>query len=533
MGPGWWVASDGKWYPPRESDDPPMPGWWLAADGKWYPPREAQDPPAPGWWLASDGRWYPPSDAPGSDSDGPVGEPAGAPAAVEATPPEAEPESEPEPDQPAPVASAPAEPEPVPAATDPTPPATTPAVTTPAVTTPAVTTPTTATPAAARTGAPVRHRASAAPAPALDASEQIRRRDQASREDAVAQFPARFLAAARAVQVLESELGRGPDVRREPAHHERKGRARAEARAAEAKATASKATAGRRAGTKTPTAPDGPDAKAVAATPTSPNSPPLDAPAPSTEPVQVQGPAPEPPPAAPPEPPATVPVGRPTNRPGDRDGWPAPRPGKSEPRTPAVGQPGGPLVELRPSPLGADLEHLGDRLLVFEDRVELRDRADHVRQAVAASDIADVAVQRKFTGAVLTIAGHDRDSIVVKGIKPEQADEVHRLIHTRLRHQRDATADTTGNGNGAAPTPAASTGADTPPEESALAAPSPDAVSAAADRLAILNRSRLNEADLLRKLADLHRAGVLSDPEFADKVALVGRLVSGETVVVV
>ncbi len=55
----------------------------------------------------------------------------------------------------------------------------------------------------------------------------------------------------------------------------------------------------------------------------------------------------------------------------------------------------------------------------------------------------------------------------------------------------------------------------------------------AADRLAILNRSRLNEADLLRKLADLHRAGVLSDAEFAEKITLVGRLVSGETIVVV
>lgn len=31
----------------------PPSGWWLASDGKWYPPR-------PGWWIASDGRWYPP-----------------------------------------------------------------------------------------------------------------------------------------------------------------------------------------------------------------------------------------------------------------------------------------------------------------------------------------------------------------------------------------------------------------------------------------------------------------------------------------
>jgi len=230
-----------------------------------------------------------------------------------------------------------------------------------------------------------------------------------------------------------------------------------------------------------------------------------------------------------------VPVGRPTARPGDRDGWPAPRPANGAPSTPPVGQPGGPLIELRPSPLGADIDHLGDRLLVFADRVELRDRADHVRQVVAGTDIADVAVQRKFTGAVLTIVGHDGGSIVVKGIKPEQADEVLRLIHTRLRHPADAVEGNGASaGNGAEdPSTDADADDDTPPEESALAAPSPDAVSAAADRLAILNRSRLNEADLLRKLADLHRAGVLSDAEFADKIALVGRLVSGETMVVV
>jgi hypothetical protein len=53
QGQGWWLASDGKWYPPGPEDGavrtaPPPPaagadqapavGWWRAADGKWYPP---------------------------------------------------------------------------------------------------------------------------------------------------------------------------------------------------------------------------------------------------------------------------------------------------------------------------------------------------------------------------------------------------------------------------------------------------------------------------------------------------------------
>jgi hypothetical protein len=47
-GPGWWVASDGKWYPPEAHPSMQLaavaaplahgPGWWVASDGKWYPP---------------------------------------------------------------------------------------------------------------------------------------------------------------------------------------------------------------------------------------------------------------------------------------------------------------------------------------------------------------------------------------------------------------------------------------------------------------------------------------------------------------
>jgi hypothetical protein len=118
--PGWWLASDGNWYPPElapgvsqpspvvergpgavpgNGHEPettpahaPAPGWWLASDGNWYPPELApgvsqpspvvergpgaapgngHEPettpahaPAPGWWLASDGNWYPPELAP-------------------------------------------------------------------------------------------------------------------------------------------------------------------------------------------------------------------------------------------------------------------------------------------------------------------------------------------------------------------------------------------------------------------------------------------------------------------------------------
>jgi hypothetical protein len=60
QGPGWWMASDGRWYAP-ETHPSVRP---VAA-----PPGSAvggrQSPPGPsGWWIASDWRWYPPETHP-------------------------------------------------------------------------------------------------------------------------------------------------------------------------------------------------------------------------------------------------------------------------------------------------------------------------------------------------------------------------------------------------------------------------------------------------------------------------------------
>ena len=53
VAPGWWVASDGKWYPPETHPDaqaaagPPQPGWWIASDGNWYPQETRPDAEVP------------------------------------------------------------------------------------------------------------------------------------------------------------------------------------------------------------------------------------------------------------------------------------------------------------------------------------------------------------------------------------------------------------------------------------------------------------------------------------------------------
>lgn len=46
-------------------DGPPGPGWWRASDGRWYPPEtHPEASKRPGWFRASDGNWYPPGTTP-------------------------------------------------------------------------------------------------------------------------------------------------------------------------------------------------------------------------------------------------------------------------------------------------------------------------------------------------------------------------------------------------------------------------------------------------------------------------------------
>ncbi len=67
-GPGWWLAADGKYYPPEQHPEyqpqtPPRPG-----EEQPTAPQAAVQPqaraPGPGWWLAADGRYYPPEQHP-------------------------------------------------------------------------------------------------------------------------------------------------------------------------------------------------------------------------------------------------------------------------------------------------------------------------------------------------------------------------------------------------------------------------------------------------------------------------------------
>ena len=431
-GPDWWLASDGKWYPPTDADRAPAPGWWLASDGKWYPPKEADEAPAPGWWLASDGNWYPPDqtiDSSASANPTSAASTKPKPAKINRARTKAprwrggrrrgsQPRQSETPSEPQTSGSTPRSPEPPAPELVPDAPAT----------------------SAPQDRVRPNHNEGVSPI------EQIARRNRASRADAEVLASKRAAAASRALGSLQ--LG---------------------SLQLQVTATAE---------------PDAPPAPAVpTATAPAPSRPPLRFETAEGTSPQVQPPRGEP----------FVPSSRTTST--------AAEPSESAAtETPTGGAGAAPLLEVKSSPLSADVENLGDRLAIFVDHVELRDRLDRVRQSIAGDDIVDVTVQKKLTGAVLTIESVRGDGIVAKGLRADQADEARRLILDKTQPVRLTTDRTTPSA------PSANAGATTTRQ------PAP-------------RRPKLDEAALLGKLDDLHQAGVLTAHEYAEKVDLVGRLV--------
>ncbi len=179
--------------------------------------------------------------------------------------------------------------------------------------------------------------------------------------------------------------------------------------------------------------------------------------------------------------------------------------------------PNDPLLEVKQSALAADVEHLGERLAIFNDRVELRDRHDAVRQVVMGDDIADIVVNKRLTGAVLTIETVEGPVMVAKGLRPEQAEEARQLI---MRKTRPTGPVQRTDRPPAAKSPRSGPGPVTPSHVDVV-------VPGTSPRPTISSRP-IDEADVLRKLGDLHRLGILTTQEYEDKIALVGSLVRGE-----
>ena len=197
-----------------------------------------------------------------------------------------------------------------------------------------------------------------------------------------------------------------------------------------------------------------------------------------------------------------------------------PAPAHLAPTDPAPSA-GVPLLEVKPSQMFTDTQHLGERLAIFTDRIELRDRADRVRQMIPAAEITNVVVHKRFTGSTVTVECRDAEPIIAKGLKPDQADEIRALILKRTREGAAAAAAPLSS----APERPAQSAAPTRP------APAPAPVGRPAPEPTPPPRAEpsINQVDLVAKLAALRDAGILTDAEYRDKVTLVARLATGAT----
>jgi hypothetical protein len=137
-------------------------------------------------------------------------------------------------------------------------------------------------------------------------------------------------------------------------------------------------------------------------------------------------------------------------------------------------QAGTPLFEAVTSAIGGDVDAAGERLLVWSDRVELRDGRDRVRGRLTIDDIGRVDVRKRLTSATLTVVGADGRTLVLKGVKAASA--------ARFRDTVAGLKLTPGTGAASTPT-----------------------------------------AEALRRIKDLAAMGLLTEKEVAEKRALLAQ----------
>ncbi len=295
------------------------------------------------------------------------------------------------------------------------------------------------------------------------------------------------------------------------------------------------------------TARAGPVARAqpAVATPAQPSTtPPAGAPTPAPEPMpptQEAPPAVKPPPVAPPPvasppvEPLPVPVGESDAAPAEPDA--AGDDGPITPHQPLRGPtplaaPMGtdvPFMEVKGSALGSDLDRIGERILIFADRVELRDRSNAVRQTIHYDQLDEVEVQKKLMGPTLTVTSALGASISVKALRsPEFASGAKAMIDKHAARFREGG----GPGDKAAPdlstpVPSASPRAPAPPET--VTAPSPpltlpeDPSPVTSGWKGGAQGAGTHHTVLIAMLEELHDSGILSDDELESKRALIER----------
>jgi hypothetical protein len=188
-----------------------------------------------------------------------------------------------------------------------------------------------------------------------------------------------------------------------------------------------------------------------------------------------------------------------------------------------------PFMEVKGSALGTDIDRIGEKILIFADRVELRDRNHSVRQTIHYHELAQIEVQKKIMGPSLVITSRDGATMTAKALRPELATGAKAMIEKHAdRHTRGESVAARAEAAGADTAPAAADsaeGAAAERTESPGSAPVAESAATAAapaePPLPVPGAGRTHKSVLVAMLDELHAAGILSAEEVEAKRSLI------------
>jgi hypothetical protein len=142
------------------------------------------------------------------------------------------------------------------------------------------------------------------------------------------------------------------------------------------------------------------------------------------------------------------------------------------------------LLELKGSALTSDLDRIGDRLEITATEVRQRGRGNKERGRIAMHEVRTVAAEKTVKGHWLRVTAADGRELLQQGLEAGPAEHALEVILTHAPDAVDAAASVA----------------------AAAAAPSAADAGGAADI-----------PEQIRKLAELHQQGILTDQEFQSK----------------
>jgi hypothetical protein len=200
-----------------------------------------------------------------------------------------------------------------------------------------------------------------------------------------------------------------------------------------------------------------------------------------------------------------------------------------------------PFMEVRGSALGTDIDRIGEKILIFADRVELRDRGNTVKQTIDYAQLAGVTIQKKIMGPTLLVQSRTGATMTAKALRPETATGAKAMIEKHARRRLDATPgadvlvdtptaappppsdlelDFAGTDEAPALAPLDSTAASSPAPAATATMPAPSAPAADAVDAREPTLRRPHKHVLAAMIDELHAAGILDQSERDAKMAL-------------